>query len=228
MTQKYKIQEEKLKDEELKKEAKRREDIFEEFAQIEQGILPPDPKNIKYLQSKDSIDNQLALTVVDNNSTEKTNNEKAKTLNPANHLPSFWVPSLTPEARPEIIAKPASYCLCPEESHPLRLKQLIKVNFESIKGVDREDPNKVHNVRYQCPVCSKAFTNVLKTSLLKKCGHVFCSPCVNNFVKENYKCFVCSKGFSESDVISLQCGGTGFSSHGVSLEATKFSPCAWV
>jgi nitric oxide synthase-interacting protein len=225
-TLKYNMQEERLKDEEQKKETKKQERILEEFDKIEHGILPPE-KRIKFLHTKEpSSENMtLSLSIVDKTSRE--NNEKPEP-NPANHLPSFWVPSLTPDPQPIVLKKPPSYCICPEENHPIRLKQLIKVNFQTISGMDRKDPNKVLNMRYQCPICSKTFTNVIKISLLRKCGHVFCSQCIDNFVSQDRKCFVCSKSFSESDLIPLQCGGTGFSAHGVSLEATKFNPCAWV
>jgi len=39
-------------------------------------------------------------------------------------------------------------------------------------------------------------------------------------------CFVCSTPFS--DKIQIQSGGTGYSAHGVQLEASTFTPSAWV
>ena len=44
-------------------------------------------------------------------------------------LPAFWLPSLTPGAAPTEIKAPSSKTLCPMSSAPLRIKDLITVNF---------------------------------------------------------------------------------------------------
>jgi len=175
---------------------------------------------------------------------------------PSKKLTSFWVPSLTPEAPAALIPKPNKSCLCPEGRHPVSRKKLISVQFQTVAGVDRKDPNKVQNMRFECPVCSKTLNNTIRAVLLKSCGHVFCAYCFENFVmdsktttsgkdgsqkrkretleegeKTNEKrgnCIVCSVACSEKDSIQLQSGGTGYSAHGVALEASTFSPSAWV
>jgi len=146
-------------------------------------------------------------------------------------LPAFWVPSLTPDAKPERLKKPPKHCSCPEGDHPLWLKELIKVQFDLEKGTEEDnDDDKTRYVerKYQCSVCGNTFNNSSKATLLKKCGHVFCTSCIEKFTDTPKTCFTCSRPFLPKHTIKLQCGGTGFAGHGVKLEATKFVPSAWV
>jgi len=160
--------------------------------------------------------------------TYKKNYEKEEEQKKASErLPSFWVPSLTPDSKPDLMKRPSKECCCPEDKYPLRMKDLIKVQFQVIKGMDIKDPNKIQNARYECPVCQKTFTNTTKSTLLQRCGHVCCTDCISNFVKTENRCFVCSKSFTEKHLISLQCGGTGFAGHGIELNATRFGPTGW-
>jgi len=96
------------------------------------------------------------------------------------------------------------------------LKQLISVQFI------KKDKDSI------CPVCSKTLSNVIKSALLKECGHVVCQNCANNFVKSEKKCFICNVPCRDKDIIKLEEGATGFSGHGAKLEATKLTPVAWV
>ncbi|EGC34869.1 hypothetical protein DICPUDRAFT_152871 [Dictyostelium purpureum] len=133
-------------------------------------------------------------------------------------LNSFWIPGVGPESKEKAIEKPKNFTVCPEGNHPLKSKQLITVNFSTIKGSDNSDSNK-----YCCPICQKTLTNSTKhIRLLKRCGHVFCS-CFDQF--KNEACYICEKPYSPEDIISLQRGGTGFSSNN-SLEAQKYTPTA--
>jgi len=131
-------------------------------------------------------------------------------------LSSFWVPSLTPDAGVTEILKPSEETKCTEGNHALRLKQLIPVQFI------KKDKESI------CPICSKTLSNVIKSALLKECGHVICQTCANNFIKLEKKCFVCNVPCRDKDIIKLEEGATGFSGHGAILEATKISPVAWV
>ncbi|CAG5898986.1 unnamed protein product [Menidia menidia] len=44
-------------------------------------------------------------------------------------LPSFWIPSLTPEAKPTILKKPSKAVLCPMSGRAIRMNELIPVRF---------------------------------------------------------------------------------------------------
>lgn len=130
-------------------------------------------------------------------------------------LPAFWLPSLTPEAKPDVIKsfKDDILCTAADPHHPISLKKLTSVKFHAIEGSTKEE--------YGCPSCTKTLTNGTKISLLKSCGHVFCSECVEKFAKKDNVCPVCSKKCGDKDVVKLRNSeGTGFSSVG-QAEAIK-------
>jgi len=147
----------------------------------------------------------------------------------AKNLTSFWVASQTPEARSKPMEKPLQTPQCTERPlHSINLKDLITVHFTPVPNIDDEDPNRLKNGRYQCPVCLKTFTNSTKATLLKGCGHVICTSCLAAFVHDEKKCYVCNEVCDTKDFIQVQAGGTGFAGHGEDLEATKYRPSAWV
>eukprot|EP01101_Sappina_pedata_P011137 TRINITY_DN7256_c0_g1_i1.p1 TRINITY_DN7256_c0_g1~~TRINITY_DN7256_c0_g1_i1.p1 ORF type:complete len:322 (+),score=101.49 TRINITY_DN7256_c0_g1_i1:2-967(+) len=216
--------------EELKKERQ-----IEQFEKSMSGILPiqksskncPEDDtrvtNLLLMPSSSSSDAKIedkgvALTLFKKNLQVEQEAKKA-----AETLPSFWVPSLTPDSKPELIKKPTKTCVCPEDSSPLRAKDLIKVIFRSVEGIDEKDPNKVLNSRYECAVCHKTFTDSSKATWIQKCGLVCCTDWVENFVKTEKGCLVCSKPFSSKHLIKLQNGGTGYSGSGHKLQAEKFT-----
>ncbi|KAF2001494.1 hypothetical protein P154DRAFT_521581 [Amniculicola lignicola CBS 123094] len=96
-------------------------------------------------------------------------------------LPSFWVPSETPEdhhLRHEA-AKLSPTCPCsdPARPHPFSLKGLISVHFE-----EEKDPSIKEMVR-TCPSCHKSLSNTTKAVVAVPCGHVLCKPCADKFLK---------------------------------------------
>ncbi|KAH8696046.1 RING finger domain-containing protein [Talaromyces proteolyticus] len=97
-------------------------------------------------------------------------------------LPSFWVPSLTPGTKSDVMSKPVKLApLCPgsteENRHEYSLKSLVDVHFTEEKA--EESSSTAQRV---CPSCKKALTNGLKAMLTKPCGHVICLPCVTKFM----------------------------------------------
>ncbi|KAJ5791237.1 uncharacterized protein N7518_008248 [Penicillium psychrosexuale] len=97
-------------------------------------------------------------------------------------LPSFWVPSLTPNTDANEIAANKTVKLTPvcpgstdESRHSYSLKSLVEVNFTEEKASDG-------TVSRVCPSCTKNLSNGLKAMLTKPCGHVICSPCVTKFM----------------------------------------------
>jgi len=145
-------------------------------------------------------------------------------------LKSFWVPgvdekSLTPTAE----KKPSTDVQCPESQHPIRLKQLIKLNLTETKNrKEEESSGKGAKETYECPVCSRTLSGAVKAAVLKKCGHVMCCPCLDKLKKDG-QCYVCSKKIKDKHIIKLQSGGTGFAgSTGEKLTAQVVTPTAWL
>jgi len=218
---------------------------LEKFDKAENGLLPTKEANSEKDEGKTEMvpsGTQLAPLCLMDSSFQQSINSKNRPLameqlkksidkqkqreKQSQILPSFWVPSLTPDAKPEILPKPPKHPVCPQGNHPLRMKELVKVKFDLIREKELEDPQNLSEQRYECRVCGNTFTNISKATLLKKCGHVFCTSCVNKF--SDQRCFNCSVSFSSKHLIPLQTGGTGFAGHGVKLEATKFTPNAWI
>jgi len=171
--------------------------------------------------------------------------EKTKDNNPDNKLGSFWVPQLTPAASPSLVKPPHKDLLCIEGNHPIRLKLLIDVHFTPLREIKTE--KNLSSGQYMCPMCQKTVTNVPRISVLKPCGHVMCNTCIDLFVKNEGKCYICDKKLRhDKDIVRLQAGGiyaqsiikqnyifflllgTGYAAHGEKLVTEKYSAAAWV
>eukprot|EP00026_Physarum_polycephalum_P011194 Phypoly_transcript_11399.p1 GENE.Phypoly_transcript_11399~~Phypoly_transcript_11399.p1 ORF type:complete len:316 (+),score=61.30 Phypoly_transcript_11399:96-1043(+) len=232
----FEEQQQDLQAKEEEKKQQRKEEEIAAFGRTELGILPethqvfrarpeegdttkksdPGPKSsstdvVLFSGSKDTIVSNPA------------DPEKEKlTLN------SYWVPSLTPSAAPQLIKKPKTEVMCAEGNHPIRLKKLIKVKFSPVTAqIEKSDPKHVHNHRYCCPICRRTLTDAPKAIVLKSCGHVICLGCSEKFKNEKI-CTVCDTPFKSDHLILLQSGGTGFAGHDEKIMAKKEAVGAWV
>ncbi|CAG8457413.1 10311_t:CDS:2 [Paraglomus occultum] len=164
--------------------------------------------------------------------------EKAEAAKPK--LPNFWLPSLTPSADPDEVQtiKLRTVCTASDPEHPISIKALITTKWTEV-----EDAN---SKSFVCPSCRRTLTNTIKISreyililagnsdfelvidavispaVMKPCGHVICSSCVDKFVKKSKKCFVCDVKCKDKDVIDMSGEGTGFASGGGKVVARKF------
>lgn len=100
-------------------------------------------------------------------------------------LPSFWVPSQTPDvnhkASEQTKLNPTCPCSESGKPHALSLKTLTGVNFNEEK--DTEIGKKINT----CPSCRKSLTNSTKAMVAIPCGHVLCKPCVERFLKPEHR-----------------------------------------
>ncbi|KAI8589254.1 hypothetical protein BDZ88DRAFT_154354 [Geranomyces variabilis] len=129
-------------------------------------------------------------------------------------LPSFWIPSLTPDAKLVVVQAPKleTICTATETPHPVSVKKLVHVKFTDAKG----DPT-----QRVCPACLKTLTNGSKLVVLKNCGHLLCRGCCGKFVRPSHKCHICDVKCKDRDLIELHSDGTGFTSGGGKVESTK-------
>lgn len=101
------------------------------------------------------------------------------------HLPSFWVPTETPDANHKTVEKVKQVSTCPagdpQKPHILSLKNLTTVNFNQEKSAEtgKSVPT--------CPSCRKVLSNSTKAVLAIPCGHVLCKPCVEKFLKPEHR-----------------------------------------
>ncbi len=54
------------------------------------------------------------------------------------NLPSFWIPSLTPQAAKSKVDKPDKTIYCPMSGKPLKMKDLIDVKFHEARPDETE------------------------------------------------------------------------------------------
>lgn len=155
-------------------------------------------------------------------------------------LPSFWTPSLTPDATKdakliEASKKVKPVAVCPasaaDSPHSLTMQHLITIKFD-----EEADPSKPTKSRI-CPSCRKTLSNSSSPAMGMKCGHVLCMSCIKQFIVAPAKqaskdevapvmCFVCdtplalsadaggAKSTLPSGMIALRSEGTGFSARG--------------
>ncbi|XP_053195275.1 nitric oxide synthase-interacting protein [Scomber japonicus] len=139
-------------------------------------------------------------------------------------LPSFWIPSLTPEAKPTMLKKPSKAVLCPMSGRPIKMNELIKVRFtpldpslDRVALLTRQD-------RYVCAVTRDVLGNSVPCAVLRQSGIVVTQECVEKLIKKDMLDPVSGDKLSDKDIIPLQRGGTGFAASGVDLRAKEARP----
>jgi len=168
---------------------------------------------------------------------KKNKEEEIKTMNintnaqEKKNLPSFWIPSLTPQASQSRVEKPDSKVYCPMSGKPIKLKDLISVKF-TLAPADESDKQKsivARKQRYICPVTRDVLSNTVRSAVLKPSGNVVSMECVEKFIKKDWVCPITGQKLKEKDVIELKRGGTGYSSVGKdSLEGKAYGPTMMV
>lgn len=224
---------------EAERQKLREEDArIQQFARIEGSILPPSGAEIareaaKLNSSAPSSIGSTALIVPvrpeDHNALvgHEANNKQ----NDPKQLRAYWLPSMTPDAGPSSIQRPSEETKCPM-GHIMRLKQLIKVDFTPVKGVDQTDDTKFG--RFMCGTCMKGLNSASGLILARPCGHVTCKSCFDKFGKAPAKsdsqspadrmpqCPTCNmKLTSDKDIISLQASGSSFAAGGGEEKVAK-------
>jgi nitric oxide synthase-interacting protein len=137
-------------------------------------------------------------------------------------LPSFWIPSLTPNFKPTEIKKPDDKVRCPMSGKPLRLKDLISVNFTLSKDGDKRSLI-TKDGRYVCAVTNDLLGNSVPCAVLKASGSVVTMECIEKIIKKDWIDPTNGKKLTEKDIIPLQRGSSGFAGAGITLEAKRES-----
>uniref|UniRef100_I3K3W5 Nitric oxide synthase-interacting protein n=1 Tax=Oreochromis niloticus TaxID=8128 RepID=I3K3W5_ORENI len=139
-------------------------------------------------------------------------------------LPSFWIPSLTPEAKPTALKKPSKTVLCPMSGKPIKMNELITVRFtpldpslDRVALLTRQD-------RYICAVTKDVLGNSVPCAVLRPSGAVVTQECVEKLIKKDMTDPLTGDKLSEKDIIPLQRGGTGFAGSGIDLTAKEARP----
>ncbi|XP_077413424.1 nitric oxide synthase-interacting protein isoform X2 [Vanacampus margaritifer] len=156
------------------------------------------------------------------------------------NLPSFWVPSLTPKAKPTLLKKPSKTVLCPMSGRPIKMNELITVRFTPVdQSLDRVAlinrqllhlPDLLYQAvhyqqdRYICAVTKDVLGNSVPCAVLRPSGCVVTQECVERLIKMDMMDPVSGDKLSDNDIVPLQRGGTGFAGAGVDLKAKEARP----
>ncbi|XP_048061822.1 nitric oxide synthase-interacting protein isoform X2 [Megalobrama amblycephala] len=209
----YEKQKQALKSEgQLESKSEERERA-EKFKQRENNIVS---KPINPFTSDDGSQNGSASSSSSDTSAGESSSSSA--------LPSFWIPSLTPEAKPTMLKKPSKTVLCPMSGRPLKMSDLISVRFtpldpslDRVALLTRQD-------RYVCAVTKDTLGNSVPSAVLRPSGAVVTMECVEKLIRKDMIDPVTGDKLKEKDIIPLQRGGTGFAGSGVDLKAKEARP----
>ncbi|XP_059203918.1 nitric oxide synthase-interacting protein [Centropristis striata] len=158
----------------------------------------------------------------DSGSAESSTAASASTSSQS--LPSFWIPSLTPESKPTQLKKPSKVVLCPMSGRPIKMNELITVRFtpldpslDRVALLTRQD-------RYVCAVTRDVLGNSVPCAVLRPSGTVVTQECVEKLIKKDMIDPISEDKLTDRDIIPLQRGGTGFAASGVDLSAKEARP----
>jgi len=139
-------------------------------------------------------------------------------------LPSFWLPSCGPEAKKSKVEKPDKTVYCPMSRKPIRVKDLVNVQWTEAKDPDDKRSLIARDERYQCAVTGDVLNNSSHCAVLRPTGHVVTVECVEKVIKKDWRHPLTGQALKEKDIIYIQRGATGFSSANNELMAESYRP----
>ncbi|XP_076243578.1 nitric oxide synthase-interacting protein homolog [Calliopsis andreniformis] len=139
-------------------------------------------------------------------------------------LPSFWIPSKTPEAKEITLQKPDKTIYCPISGMPLKIKDLIPVKFTQVKDPDDKKSLIVKQARYMCPITHDILSNSVPCAVIRTTGDIVTMECVEKIIKKDWINPLDSTKLTEADIIPLQRGGTGYAAVNNCLEGKHERP----
>jgi len=82
-------------------------------------------------------------------------------------LPSFWIPSKTPEAKEAALQKPDKIVYCPTSGNPLKAKDLISIKFTQVQDPDDKRSLIIKQARYMCPITHDILSNSVPCAVIR-------------------------------------------------------------
>ncbi|XP_071447154.1 nitric oxide synthase-interacting protein homolog [Hetaerina americana] len=140
-------------------------------------------------------------------------------------LPSFWIPSMTPEAKEVALKKPDKTVYCPMSGRPLLTKDLIPVKFHEVTDPDEKAKAVIsRESRYMCAVTRDVLSNAVPCAVLRPTGDVVTMECVEKVIKKDWLHPLTGEKLKEKDIIPIQRGGTGYAITNSNLEGRHQRP----
>lgn len=173
-------------------------------------------EKVKKFEQTNNLVSGVAKPVKPGTSAEKSASISNVQDGKAKELPSFWLPSLTPQADETVLEKPDEKVRCPMSGKVLKLKDLIPVKFTPINDRDSKALI-VKDARYVCAVTNDVLGNSVPCAVLKPSGSVVTMECVEKIIKKDMFDPINGTPLTDKDIIPLQRGATGFAGAGAGL-----------
>lgn len=114
---------------------------------------------------------KIEKNIVSPSSSKSINDDSSSISNMANgknkSLPSFWIPSKTPQAKALAFSKPDKTIYCPVSGKVLKSKDLIPIKFTEVKDPDDKKSLIVKEARYMCPITHDVLSNSVPCAVIK-------------------------------------------------------------
>lgn len=104
-------------------------------------------------------------------------------------LPSFWIPSKTPEAKEIMLQKPDKTIYCPLSGKPLKIKDLIPVKFTEVKDPDDKKSFIVKQARYMCPITHDILSNSVPCAIIRTTYGYLYTNILFGYIFNTNKCY---------------------------------------
>ncbi|KAL4707455.1 hypothetical protein ACJJTC_000099 [Scirpophaga incertulas] len=173
---------------------------------------------IKFMNREKNISKTAKDTAGPSTSVSNLANGKDK------ELPSFWVPSQLPDAKVSKLVKPDSTVYCPISGKPLKMKDLIQVNWTLVNDPDDKKSLIAKENRYMCPITHDILSNAVPCAVIRTTGHVITMECFEKIIKKDWIHPLTGEKLKEKDIITLQRGGTGYALTNQNLEGKNERP----
>ncbi|GAA6079363.1 nitric oxide synthase-interacting protein, partial [Tachysurus ichikawai] len=135
---------------------------IEKFKNKESSIVSKPINPFITGQSKDSSPSG-SVSSLSSSSSASVSTESTS----SSSLPSFWIPSLTPEAKPTLLKKPSKTVLCPMSGRPLKMSDLISVRFTPLDSSLDRVALLTRQDRYVCVVTKDTLGNSVPCAVLR-------------------------------------------------------------
>ena len=99
-------------------------------------------------------------------------------------LPSFWMPCMGPQAKKTKLVKPDKTVYCPISRQPLRVKDLVDVQWTETRDPDDKKKLIAREERYHCAVTGDILNNASQCAVIRTTGHVVTKDCVEKIIKK--------------------------------------------
>uniref|UniRef100_A0AAR2KGJ1 Nitric oxide synthase-interacting protein n=1 Tax=Pygocentrus nattereri TaxID=42514 RepID=A0AAR2KGJ1_PYGNA len=158
----------------------------------------------KFKKREGSIVSKPINPFISGHSKEMASPNGTSVSSSSSSLPSFWIPSLTPEAKPTLLKKPSKTVKCPMSGQSLKMSDLITVRFTPLDASLDRVALLTRQDRYVCGVTKDTLGNSVPCAVLRPSGSVVTLECVEKLIRKDMIDPVSGDKLKENDIIVLQ------------------------